>query len=229
VTTTTSLREFATSTASYEPNRLLAIYLAAAANEFPRDDAALTLLPAPPGLARAAIFATPRHHVVAADVSSTWLEDTLADTLAAAMSPTFLVALERETDLHADSVDIVLATDGLDEASTFEQVDERDHPRLRRARRCRTDIRAFRTEGALVVLGRGAAGRMEIAIELDPAARGQGIARRVLISARNLVEAGEPIFAQVAPGNVAALRAFLAAGFRPIGGEVLFFPHVVGD
>jgi hypothetical protein len=28
-----------------------------------------------------------------------------------------------------------------------------------------------------------------------------------------------PIFAQVPPGNVAALRAFPAAGFRPIGGE----------
>jgi RimJ/RimL family protein N-acetyltransferase len=30
------------------------------------------------------------------------------------------------------------------------------------------------------------------------------------------------VFAQVAPGNAASLRAFLAAGFRPIGSEVLF-------
>jgi len=33
---------------------------------------------------------------------------------------------------------------------------------------------------------------------------------------------GEPLFAQVAPGNAASLRAFLAAGFVPIGAEVLF-------
>jgi len=33
---------------------------------------------------------------------------------------------------------------------------------------------------------------------------------------------GDVVFAQVAPGNAASLRAFLAAGFRPIGSEVLF-------
>lgn len=212
-----------------ESNRLLDIYLAAAADEFPPDDAALTLLPAPPGPARATVFATPRHHVVAADVGSTWLATTLGDTLAAAMSPAFLAALERKTELRADSIDIVLATRGLDGDSTFQKVDELDHPRLRRARRCRTDVRAFRAEAALVVLGRGAAGRLEIAIEVDPAARGRGAARDALIGARHLVAAGETIFAQVAPGNVAALRAFLAAGFRPIGGEVLFFAESVGD
>ena len=30
--------------------------------------------------------------------------------------------------------------------------------------------------------------------------------------------------AQVAPANVASLRAFLAAGYRPVGAEVLFGP-----
>ena len=33
---------------------------------------------------------------------------------------------------------------------------------------------------------------------------------------------GDVVFAQVAPGNAASLRAFLAAGFSPIGSEVLF-------
>jgi GNAT superfamily N-acetyltransferase len=210
-------------------NRLLAIYLAAAANKFPPDDAEVTLLPAPPGLARAAIFATPRHHIVAADVTSTWVKATLDGTLAAAMSPSFLASLERKTDLHADSIDIVLAASGIDGPSKLEPIDDLDHPRLHRARRCRTDIRAFRTEDAFVVLGRGAAERLEIAIEIDPAARGRGLAREALTRARRLADEGEPIFAQVAPGNVAAVRAFLAAGFRPIGGEVLFFPRIVGD
>ena len=30
------------------------------------------------------------------------------------------------------------------------------------------------------------------------------------------------LFAQVAPGNAASLRAVAAAGFRPLGAEVLF-------
>ena len=45
-------------------------------------------------------------------------------------------------------------------------------------------------------------------------------------AARGLVPAGEHLFAQVAPGNVASLRAFLAAGYRPIGAEVLFLRRV---
>lgn len=212
-----------------ESDRLLAAYLGAASGDFPPADATLTLLPAPAGPARAAIFATTRHHIVAADLTPSWLNGMLADSLAAPMSPAFLAAVEQETDLHADSVDVVLAADALDGVAALQEVGDVDHPRLRRAQRSRTDVRVFRTDSALVVLGRGAAGRLEIAIETDPAARGRGTARRALMSARQLVEPGEPIFAQVAPGNAAALRAFLAAGFRPIGGEVLFFAHIVGD
>jgi hypothetical protein len=37
------------------------------------------------------------------------------------------------------------------------------------------------------------------------------------------VPEGEPVFVQVAPGNVSSMRAVLAAGgFTPIGAEVLF-------
>ena len=39
-----------------------------------------------------------------------------------------------------------------------------------------------------------------------------------------LVPGGERVWAQVAPANVASLRAFLAAGYRPVGAEVLFGP-----
>jgi hypothetical protein len=41
-------------------------------------------------------------------------------------------------------------------------------------------------------------------------------------AARNLTPPGEPLFAQVAAGNAASLRALGAAGFRPLGAEVLF-------
>ena len=75
---------------------------------------------------------------------------------------------------------------------------------------------------AVVVLGRGLAGRREVSLEIDEAARGRGLGRRLLLGARSLIPEGDVVFAQVAPGNAASLRAFLAAGFRPIGSEVLF-------
>ncbi|MCU1620749.1 MAG: Acetyltransferase family protein, partial [Modestobacter sp.] len=33
-----------------------------------------------------------------------------------------------------------------------------------------------------------------------------------------------PLWAQVAPANTASFRSFLAAGWRPVGAEVLFGP-----
>jgi hypothetical protein len=44
----------------------------------------------------------------------------------------------------------------------------------------------------------------------------------MLAAARALIPPGEPVFGQVAPGNARSLRAVLAAGFKPIGSEVLF-------
>ena len=35
------------------------------------------------------------------------------------------------------------------------------------------------------------------------------------------VPEGTPLWAQIAPGNAASVRAFLAAGFRPVGAEAL--------
>jgi hypothetical protein len=43
-------------------------------------------------------------------------------------------------------------------------------------------------------------------------------------AAPGLVADGEPLWAQVAPANTASLRAFLSAGYRPVGAEVLFGP-----
>jgi RimJ/RimL family protein N-acetyltransferase len=62
---------------------------------------------------------------------------------------------------------------------------------------------------------------MEVAIEIEPAYRGRGLGRQLAQAALALVEDGL-LFAQVSPGNVASLRAFLAAGYRPICSEVWF-------
>ena len=39
---------------------------------------------------------------------------------------------------------------------------------------------------------------------------------------RDMVPAGASVWAQIAPGNAASMRASIAAGFVPIGSEVLF-------
>jgi hypothetical protein len=44
-----------------------------------------------------------------------------------------------------------------------------------------------------------------------------------LLDARRLAGPGGLLDAQTAPANVASLKALLAAGFTPIGGEMLFF------
>jgi L-amino acid N-acyltransferase YncA len=74
----------------------------------------------------------------------------------------------------------------------------------------------------VVIIGRGLAGRLEVSIEVNPDRRGGGIGSRLAKAALSLTPANEPLFAQVSPGNVASLRAFLAAGYRPICSEVLF-------
>ena len=66
------------------------------------------------------------------------------------------------------------------------------------------------------------AGRVEVSVEVEPEARARGLGRSLARAALALAPAGEPVFAQVSPGNAASLRAFLAAGYRPIGSEVLF-------
>jgi L-amino acid N-acyltransferase YncA len=80
----------------------------------------------------------------------------------------------------------------------------------------------------VVIVGRGLAGRLEVSIEIQPEHRGKRLGRAMANAARALVPPDEPLFAQVSPGNVASLRAFMAAGFRPICAEVLFLRRGLG-
>src|SRR6266511_2924799 len=98
------------------------------------------------------------------------------------------------------------------------------HERVARALHHRAGVAVWSDpeQAGMLLLGRGLAGRRELAFEVEPARRNRGLGRRLVAAARHLTPPGEPLFAQVAPGNAASLRAVAAAGFRPFGAEVLF-------
>jgi GNAT superfamily N-acetyltransferase len=163
------------------------------------------------------------HHVVVGDVDAAWVRSVLPpDSLSAPMSAPFLAALAGRVGAEPGAYDAVLLAPAAGAAPAgLEPVDAADHPRLRRAQHYRRDVRAYAAGGGLLVLGRGVAGRWEVAVEVDPAHRGRGLGRRLAAAAPALVPAGQPLWAQVSPANVASLRAFLGAGYRPAGAEVL--------
>ena len=101
-----------------------------------------------------------------------------------------------------------------------------EHPRVLRALAHRTGVRVWTTPdgAALLTLGRGVGGRWEASTEVAPDARGRGLGTALAAAAPALVPDGAPLWAQVAPANVASLRSFLAAGYRPVCAEVLFGP-----
>jgi hypothetical protein len=109
-------------------------------------------------------------------------------------------------------------------APLSERSDLDDHTRVQRARHYRSDLRVFGDERGLVTLGHGMVGRLEISVELVSAPHGRGAGRELIIAGLALAPEGDFVWAQVAPGNAASLRAFLACGFVPIGAETLIEP-----
>jgi GNAT superfamily N-acetyltransferase len=143
------------------------------------------------------------------------------------MAPAFLSWLAQAVGSTAGVLDVVLLHVGTTSSQGMQLVpytDKREHPRLARANKMRRDLQVYTDVGehGLVILGRGLADRWEISLELDPDARGRGQGRAMISAARACLPADVPVFAQVSPGNARSLRAFLAAGFRPVGSEVLF-------
>lgn len=199
----------------------------AAAGTLPDADGAVDVMPSPPGPVDAVIGFT-AHLVVAADVHEDEVHGRLAnDDFTGWMAPPFLLWLADRLGSRPGSHDLVLAAVGPAPECDLPLVTAghaSDHPRVRRASRYRTDVRVFTDpdENGVLVLGRGLARRWEIAFEVDPVGRNRGLGRRLALAAREQVGEGEAVFAQVAPGNAASVRSVLAAGFRPIGSEVLF-------
>ncbi len=205
---------------------MLALLRGAAAGRFPPADGVTEVLAAPGGRCDAVLGFT-AHHVVAAPVAADEVRAHLpTDDIGAAMDVRFLAWLGER--IHADPgmLDAVFVAVAMTGPAPIDlmSLGGSDHPRVERAARYRTDVRAYGDPDgrAVASIGRGLAGRFEVSIEVDGTVQGGGMGRAVAEAARTLVPAGELLFAQVTPGNARSTRAFLAAGYRPIGSEILF-------
>jgi GNAT superfamily N-acetyltransferase len=207
---------------------LLQVLLDAAAGRPPPPDGLVELLPPPPGPVDAVVSFTAHAYVAAAVDPAAMRAHLRQDDPGAATRPAFVSWLAGQLGREAGQIDMLVAATPLDGPPPLAleafAVGLASHRRVARANRYRRDLRVLgdRDGGGLLVLGRGLAGRWEVAFEVEPERRGRGLGRALAAAARHLVPAGEPLFAQVTPGNVASVRTLLGAGYTPVGSEVLF-------
>jgi pimeloyl-ACP methyl ester carboxylesterase len=206
------------------PHPLLGLLLDAAEGRFPEADGAVTVLSRPPHGPECSVAFT-GHAVVATSLPAERVEALGPDGFGGSLAPDFLRALAGPAGRvgTTDAVLVARGTGGPARLGPLSGLDE--HPRVRHARGLRRHVRVFGDDRGLVTLAEGAAGRVELSVELSPAAEhSHGHGRKLLSDALTLVPVNLPVFAAVAPGNARSLRAFLAAGFTAIGAESLIEP-----
>ncbi|MFJ1736413.1 GNAT family N-acetyltransferase [Streptomyces sp. NPDC088254] len=203
---------------------------AAARGVFPPADGGTTVVPQH-SARDAGVLCFTAHSVVFTDEDPRWVRETLAaldcDALAATMNPFFLAAFMERTGRACDTVDALLVGPPLpgEPALALKEIEDASHPRVRYARRRRDDVRVWSVDGGMLAMGRGVGGRLEVSVEVyavdtaDADARRRGLGRALVTAARQI--AGEPLWAQIAPGNARSMRAFQAAGYVPVGSEAL--------
>jgi hypothetical protein len=231
---------------------LLAIMNAAAEGTFPAVDGIVEVLPLFEGSPHIYILELTGHAYVLTNHSQAELVAVGADGFGGVMHPNVLnflagtqiqsTAPSRNTDhpdppqgAHIGCHDALLVAKGtgapgpLDGGAHIDgllphRLDLDDHPRVGYANVRRRNVQVYADERGLVTLGRGIADRWEISVEVDPANRVAGNARALINEALSHVPSDEWCFAEVSPGNAASLRAFLAAGWTPIGAELIIMP-----
>lgn len=207
---------------------LLAILHAAARGQFPPGDGSTTHLRSPASPADG-VFAFFGHHVIASDVDPSFVEKWTSRDPFALSDVRFLAALADLLGVAPGIYDAVFAAigEGASEVEGLAETLDRSHLRVVRAFRYRdpATIRVYTYDSGAgtLVRGRGVAGRMEAAYEVDPSARVRGIGRRLIDAARMLAPVDEPVFMQVSPGNVWSMKALAhVEGWTSVGSEVLY-------
>lgn len=198
------------------------------AGRYPPPDGTVTIL-AQPSEQDAGVVSLTAWAVVFADVDPDWIAAQLpAGDLSAPLSAPFLAALGERLGRRSHSVDMLTCATPLAGPPAELQLEELAtgsaeavHPRLARALRYRDEVRAWQAAGGIVTLGRGLADRWEVSIEVDAEHRGRGLGALLATAARHLAPVDATLWAQIAPANAASVRAFLRAGFRPVGAEAL--------
>lgn len=206
---------------------LLDIFYEAASGRFPPPDGSVEFLPSTGGLVDAVVSFTAHSFVVADADPDEAMREMPDDGPGAPLSSRFVTWLATRLHSRAGAQDMVLTalSEGVTGAiELMARTDLADHPRVRRSALYRGNLEVFSDSDGrgLIIMSNGLAGRREVAIEVEPEHRDAGLGRALAYAARTLCAPQEPLFAQVSPGNAASVRAFLAAGFRPICAEVLF-------
>jgi RimJ/RimL family protein N-acetyltransferase len=197
-----------------------AALLAAAEGRFPPVDGLAELVSLDPAGTCAVVCFT-GHAFVLSDRPAGELAAFAPDGFGAALDPRLLVHLAGGAGAIG-SIDVVMVRRGTGGGSSLvECADLEDHPRVRRSRHHRRDVRVLGDERGLVTIGRGLVDRIEISVELTGAGHGAGAGRALIADGLAGLGRDELVFAQVAPGNAASLRTFLACGFVPVASEVL--------
>jgi hypothetical protein len=205
---------------------LAGVLRAAAGGAFPSVDGLAELLP-PDAAGTCAVVSFTGHAYVLTELGPDALADLALDGYGAASHPRALLRLAGDGAIG--SLDVVLVRPGAGGQPTVtDRADLEQHPRVQRARHHRRDVRVLGDDRGFVTVGRGLVDRIEMSVELLDHARGNGGGRQLIDDGLRAISPSELVFAQVAPGNAASLRAFLACGFRPIGSEVLIEVSAAG-
>lgn len=206
-----------------DPHPLLSYFMEAAEGRFPPAEGQVTVLPPLRGGLECSVAFT-GHAVIATRLPEAEVLAGGPDGYGQSLRPDFLRHLAGPQG-WIDVVNITLVARGTGTPRLPAREVNDDHPRIQYALDLRDDVRVYGDARGFITLAQGLAGRLELSISLtDPTSSGQGAGRSLLHDALTVVPVQAPVFAAVTPGNARSLRAFLAAGFRPIGSEAILRP-----
>jgi hypothetical protein len=199
---------------------------AVAGGRFPAVDGSWRRVPPwRPGVEAVVGFTGHSVFAVARDIPDRLLGDLGADGFGGAHDPRLISALAG-ADGWIDTLDLLMTGRGTGTSTLVDRPDLAAHPRAAFAARIRDCPRVMGypdpARSDLAVISKGIGGLTEISFELEPGRRGSGAGAGLVRDALGAIPDGEIAVASVAPGNVASVRALLAAGLRPTGSIQLF-------